>query len=109
MNVFTRIGSKIDRAAAKTVEAARNAKADFKAGVEMRKLINDDPVVHARLNTLAEQARARVERAEIERAAAKHHEHQQALIQRKLDRLEQLRNEALSLCDELAKLGVETL
>ena len=109
MNLFTRFGTKIDRALAATAEATSNAKRNFKVGFEVGKLVENDPIVQARLNTLAEQARLRVEQAEVERAAAKYAEHQQALIQRKLDRLEQLRNEALSLCDELAKLGVETL
>lgn len=108
MNIFTRIGSKLDNVATKTVEVSKELKTSFKVGFEVGKSLNDDPIIAARRAELERQAQLRIEQAEIERAAAKHAEHRGELIDRKIKRLEQLRSEALQILEDLAKLGVET-
>ena len=109
MNIFTRFGSALDRAASNTIEAAQSFTAGVKTGIELAKLAKDDPILLARQTQLAEMAEQRIEEAEIRRAAAKEAEHRNALAERKLKRLEALRSEALQLMDELKQLGVEVL
>lgn len=107
MNLFSKIGNTLDRAMTKAGEAAREASLNFKAGMKLSELIKSDPHIVHRVSELAQEAQARVQQAAIERSAAKHAEHRKALIERKLARLGELKEEAFKLLDELKSLNHE--